>query len=198
MLTVSGINFAQKANQASISNKQSQQYSIKTHSQPMRDTVSFTSFKPLSELIGNFGEVIEGKLFRGMFPGQHLGEFKAQKGVKYIIDLSDEHHTRTAELFADDFKKLSIEYIPIKLIDGYLPEALPQRREIAEQIGTLMKKGPVYVCCGAGQMRTGIVIASVQHFIERLSRESILEHAKLHQSTRYVETLLDQIAEANI
>lgn len=173
MLTVLGINFAQKANLASISNHQ--QPRIKMYAQPMQDCVSF------SGLPANFGEVIEGKLLRSAKPN----DFKAllDKGVKYVVDLRDILERQNASE-QELIENLGIEYHTAP--DGFSdlmphdPEYLPTLKTLAEKIQGLMDKndGAVLVHCSKGEARTGDVIAAHQYYIQQLSASDIIEDGK--------------------
>lgn len=173
MLTVLGINFAQKANLASISNHQ--QPRIKMHAQPMQDCVSF------SGLPANFGEVIEKKLFRSNAPS----DFKAiyDKGTKYVIDLRDVLERQNAPE-QELVESLGMEYhtAPEGFSDLMQHDSkyLPTIKALAEKIKGLTYKndGAVLVHCSKGEARTGDVIAAHQYYIQKLPVSDIIEHGK--------------------
>ena len=173
MLTVSGINFAQKANLKSTLNNQQPQ--IKMHSQPMQDCVSFCG------LPRNFGKVIEGKLYRSAKPD----DFQALKdqGIKYIIDLRNvfERQSEPEEVLAASF---DIKYIPGEIPDPNdgIATYLPQARELATKVKTLMDNndGAVIVHCSEGKRRTSAFIAVCQRLLENKPTDAIVKNAEAH------------------
>lgn len=170
MLAVSGINFLQRANSASILNNQQPQ--IKMHSQPMQDCVSFCG------LPKNFGEVIPGQLFRSPKPTDFQALY--DKGIRYIIDLRriSERQSAPEEELAEKFgMKYFPENIP-DLTDG-INAYLPKAKELATKVKALIDKndGAVLIHCSEGKRRTSDFITVYQRFIENKSSDEIIKHA---------------------
>ncbi len=190
MLAVTGINFAQKTNQKSINSNQSQQYSIKTHSQPMRDTVSFTS-----SLLRNFGTVVEGKLFRGGFPRcvKELQELQ-QKGIKTLIYLAGNDEAPQLKALVEGVK---MKYIPNELSTHFGVEDISRIKKLSQIIPDYLEEGGVYLCCSAGELRTGKAVWGYQHFVEKLPKDKILAHAANHSSEKHVAELFETIIPAD-
>ena len=179
MLTVSKVNLAQEADQISISNNQQKPYSIRTHSQPMRDTVSFKA------LPVNFGVVVEGKLFRGgKISSEHVSALMA-KGIQFVMDLTSSVDGAEAKILTE----AGIQHIPINLGDLARPKVLGELEILANKIAELMKKGAVYIHCDHGKQRTGAAVWSLQYFIKNTSTQEILAHGERHESTVIVELL---------
>lgn len=157
---------------------------IKTHSQPIQDTVSFGS-------LHNFGEVVAGKLYRGAQP--HIDDFKElkEKGIKFVIDLDLCNAPKEREIV----KSLGMEYIPVKLVDTFagIDKYLNQFEELATKIDELSKEGAVFVHCEKGHSRTGITIAAYQHFIQKMTDNEIMDDAKKYNSYDDVKPILPLI-----
>ncbi len=177
MLTVSKVNLAQEANQISISNNQQKPYSIKTHSQPMKDTVSFKA------LPVNFGVVVEGKLFRGgSILAKNISELIG-RNIKFVMDLTSSVDE------AQILKEVGINHIPITFGNPSTPKVLGELKIIADKIAELMNQGAVYIHCDHGKQRTGAAVWSLQHFIQKTPADEILAHGELHKSTDIVKLL---------
>ena len=190
MLIVSKVNLAQKANQKSINSTQSQQYSIKTHSQPMRDTVSFTS-----SLLRNFGTVVEGKLFRGGYPRsvEALQELQ-HKGIKTLIYLAGNDEAPQLKALVEGAK---MKYISNELSTSFGVEDILRIKKLSQIIPNYLDEGGVYLCCRAGELRTGKAVWGYQHFVEKLPEDKILAHAANHSSEEHVAELFETIIPQN-
>lgn len=182
MLAVSGINFLQRANSASTFNNQ-QRPSVKVHSQPIQDCVSFCG------LPRNFGEVAlkkgisMGKFFRSALPE----DFQALKneGIKYVMDL----RTMAERNFVPEenaVKELGMEYITPDLPDitEGLQEYLIAVKKLVKDIKILLERndGALIVHCEKGERRTGQVVAAFQHYVDELSTQEIINHAQNHRT----------------
>lgn len=106
-----------------------------------RPKVSFGSLPP------NFGEVIEGKLFRGGLPNAEDFKELAAKGIKYIIDLCGENSRE-----AGWAKEYGMKYFCLREFDVLNNEHLAN---VCQKIEDGIKEGGVYVHCDKGETRTG-------------------------------------------
>lgn len=171
MLTVSRINFNQSPNL--IKRK------TNNMCQPLKfDTVSFRSLPP--HLPSNFGEVVEGKLYRGALPSTEL-QLSAlmQKGIKTIISLLEPN--------ANSTEKQMVEKMGMRFVDLNLPQqqSIPYFKklpEALEKMKSLLEEGPVFVHCEHGRARTGNLIAAYQKVVLGMDNSNIINQGKKYGS----------------
>ena len=154
----------------------------------MRDTVSFTSLR-------NFGTVVEGKLFRGGFPRcvEELQELK-QKRIKTLIYLAGNYEAPNLKLLVENG---GIKYIPNELSTSFGVEDISMIKKLSQIIPNYLEEGGVYLCCSAGELRTGKAVWGYQHFVEKLPEDKILAHAANHSSEGHVAELFETIIPQN-
>lgn len=142
--------------------------------------------------IKNFGEVVEGKLFRGASPMGKPENIKelAKKGVKTIISLLEDYSEEEEKAC----KESGIEYVHNMLSEKVLSEAnmSEKLKAIADLIAEKMKNGAVYIHCKEGSARTGLAIAAFQKFILKLSDDEIVETAKPYGSDLLASAFLSR------
>lgn len=128
--------------------------------------------------IYNFGEVIEGKLFRGSLPETeaHFAALK-EKGVTFILDLCGLYRLDEAEIA----KKYGMEYLYVDGTNLRFSSSDEDYKRITTIIDEKIKTGAVYVHCEEGQGRTGVLIAYYQK-IKGKSNKEILNHANEYKT----------------
>lgn len=109
-------------------------------------------------LPNNFGEVIEGKLFRGAAPVAENIEALVAKGITHIIDLVESPVSEgLAKQAGISYKNLPTEQIAI------LDSAGNKLNQIKQAIDEALAAGKtVYIHCDKGETRTGLSVAYYQ------------------------------------
>lgn len=126
-------------------------------------------------LPSNFGEIVEGKLFRGALPTAENFDALKAKGVTFILDLCGDNREKEAEMA----KQYGMDYFYENGDDLMLGFSKDNYKKTTMLVDKKIKNGCGYVHDNQGKSRSGMFAAYYQAK-KGETPEKILEHAEKH------------------
>jgi protein tyrosine phosphatase (PTP) superfamily phosphohydrolase (DUF442 family) len=126
--------------------------------------------RPVAVPIDNFAVVADG-IYRGAQPGRDGWRALTELGVKTVVNLR-EHHSD-----ADSARAHGFEEIRIPLRADVFGSRAPTSEEVDAflDLVTTRQRGPVFVHCGSGSDRTGVLFAVYRMEVDGWSRDRAIE-----------------------